>query len=202
MVRKALSAVARVNGRFGLQLAAKLLRGDADERLSRTRLDQTSTFGCLREHPFDWLQRLLRRCITAGWVELSGGTRPVVALTPSGRSVMRGDHPARLLLPSRSVPGPPAPSDSPRKRRKAKPDAEGLDQAGALLFEALRSYRLELSRAQGIPPYVIASDRALRELAQLRPTTLAELQLAHGIGPAKAKKYGHDLLRVVAAQRG
>ncbi len=202
MIRKALSAVARVNGRFGLQLAAKLLRGDSDERLSRTRLDQTSTFGCLREHPFDWLLRLLRRCITAGWVELSGGTRPVVALTPSGRSVMRGDHPARLLLPSRSVPGPPAPSDSPRKRRKAKPYAEGLDQPGALLFEALRRYRLELSRAQGVPPYVIASDRALRELAQLRPTTLAELQLAHGIGPAKAKKYGNDLLRVVAAQRG
>ncbi len=202
MVRKALSAVARVNGRFGLQLAAKLLRGDADERLSRTRLDQTPTFGCLSDHSFDWLLRLLRRCITAGWVDLSGGTRPVVGLTESGRPVMRGEHPARLLLPSRSVPSPPTASPTPRKRRQAKPEAEGLDQAGALLFEALRRYRLELSRVQGVPPYVIASDRALRELAQLRPTTLAELQLAHGIGPAKAKKYGHDLLRVVAAQGG
>ncbi len=202
MVRKALSAVARVNGRFGLQLAAKLLRGDADERLSRTRLDQSTTFGCLCEHSFDWLLRLLRRCITAGWVDLSGGTRPVVALSDSGRSVMRGDQPARMLLPSTSPPSPPPASDTPRKRRQARPDTERLDPAGALLFEALRRYRLELSRAQGVPPYVIASDRALRELAQLRPTTLAELQLAHGIGPAKAKKYGHDLLRVVAAQPG
>jgi ATP-dependent DNA helicase RecQ len=106
-----------------------------------------------------------------------------------------------MLLPSRSVPGPPAGANQPRSRRQAKPDTEKLDQAGALLFEALRSYRLALSRAQGVPPYVIACDRALRELAQLRPTTLAELQLAHGIGPAKAKKYGQDLLRVVAAHR-
>ncbi len=199
IVRKALSAAARINGRFGLQLAAKLLRGDADERLARTRLDQTPTFGCLGEYSFDWLLRLLRRCVTAGWIEFSGGTRPVIGLTPQGRGVMRDERPARLILPAALGPrGPVAPGPR-RQTRGAKPESEGLDQSAALLFEALRRHRLELSREQGVPPYVVASDRALRELAQLRPRTLAELQLAHGIGPAKAQKYGDGLLRVVAA---
>ncbi len=197
VVRKALSAVARVNGRFGLQLAAKLLRGDADERLARTRLDQTPTFGCLRDHSFDWLLRLLRRCVTAGWIDFHGGTRPVVALTGQGRAVMRGEHPARMLLPSTQSP-PRSAGPQARKRAPAQTDAGRVDSAAGELFEALRSYRLELARAKGVPPYVVASDRALRELAQLRPRTLADLQLAHGIGPAKAKRYGAGLLRIVA----
>ena len=44
---------------------------------------------------------------------------------------------------------------------------------------------------------MIASDRTLREIALLRPRNLQELELAHGIGPAKRKKYGAGLLAVV-----
>ena len=56
---------------------------------------------------------------------------------------------------------------------------------------------MELARAENVPPYVIASDRTLRDIALLRPTTLEELKLAHGIGPAKADKYGDGLLAIV-----
>ncbi|MBI1737021.1 MAG: HRDC domain-containing protein, partial [Candidatus Rokubacteria bacterium] len=48
-----------------------------------------------------------------------------------------------------------------------------------------------------VPPYVIASDRTLRDLARLRPRTLDELTLAHGIGRRKAESYGEGLLRVI-----
>ncbi|MHC4817082.1 MAG: HRDC domain-containing protein [Planctomycetota bacterium] len=49
-----------------------------------------------------------------------------------------------------------------------------------------------------MPPYVIASDRCLRDLARQRPHTVDELLLVHGIGPAKADRYGEGLLEVVA----
>ena len=67
-----------------------------------------------------------------------------------------------------------------------------------VLFEALREHRLTLARAEGVPPYVIASDRTLRELAEIRPQTLDALRLAHGIGPHKVERYGAGLLAVVA----
>lgn len=204
-VRKALSAVARVRGRFGLQLVARLLRGAADPRLERSGLDRIPTFGCLAEHSDDWLLRLLRRCVVAGWVDFSGGDRPVVMLTAAGRAVMKGERPARLVLPPRLLRSSTGrghagagrePGSTPgRARRSAGP--RELEGAEGLLFEALRAHRLSLSRQRGVPPYVIASDRALREIAQLRPATLADLELAHGIGPAKARKYGPGLLDVV-----
>jgi len=99
LVRKALSGVARVHGRFGLGAAAALLRGAKDPRLERLGLQHTSTFGILEKLGEEWLTRLLRRCVTAGWVDFFGGDRPVVILTEAGMAVMRGERPVRLLLP-------------------------------------------------------------------------------------------------------
>ncbi|MBW2392764.1 MAG: ATP-dependent DNA helicase RecQ [Deltaproteobacteria bacterium] len=203
VVRKALSGVARVHGRFGLQTAAKLLHGSPDERLANTRLDQTPTFGALSERAELWITKLLRRCVTAGWIDFIGGDRPVVVLTEEGVRVMRAELPARLVLPAAGAPKPlgrtPAGSATGRKaaagRAAAVPDA--LDEAGEALFEALRHHRLEVARAAGIPPYVVASDRTLRDLALLHPRNREELLLAHGIGPAKADRFGKGLLEII-----
>ena len=73
IARKALSGVARIHGRFGLGAAIALLHGDKDDRLARSRIDQTSTHGILARFPRTWLQRLLRRLVTAGWVDFAGG---------------------------------------------------------------------------------------------------------------------------------
>ena len=94
IVRKALSAIARIHGRFGLGAAAKLLRGSPDLRRARAGLDRTRTHGTLSEHSEDWLLRLLRRCVAAGWADFQGRDRPVIVLTEAGRAVMRGERPA------------------------------------------------------------------------------------------------------------
>ncbi|MBW2286873.1 MAG: ATP-dependent DNA helicase RecQ [Deltaproteobacteria bacterium] len=198
VVRKALSAVARIHGRFGIAAAAKLLRGEPDPRLVNSGLDRTRTFGILAERSEDWLLRLLRRCVTAGWVDFSGGDRPVVVLTEDGTAVMRGTRPARLLLPSDRRAPLHAGAGDPRTRRSADSvPSDELDAAAAGVFEALRGYRREVAHREGVPPYVVASDRSLRDLARLRPRSPAELQFAHGIGPAKAEKYGAELLAVI-----
>ncbi len=211
LVRKALSAVARVDRRYGLTAAVKLLAGVPDPRLQRAGLDRTPTYGSLRDHSEPWLTQLLRRCVTAGWVDFTPGDKPVVLLTGSGRAVMKGDRPARLVLPreheaaeaaaprsaggsaagaSRRAPGTGA------GRGPAEPDV--LPAEAASLFEALRALRSELARAESVPAYVVASDRTLRDIALMRPRGLEMLKLAHGIGPAKAERYGARILEVVA----
>ena len=202
VVRKALSAVARVHRRFGLQAAVRLLRGEADPRLERSGLDRTPTFGSLREHPEPWLMRVLRRCVTAGWVDFTTDEKPVVLLTEAGRAVMKAEQPARLLLPSRTSAAAGGASRSGGERggrRSSSVSAEAeMDGPAAAVFTALRAHRLSLSRAQGVPPYVVASDRTLREMAVLQPRTLGELMSVHGIGPAKADRYGRGFLETVA----
>jgi len=195
IARKALSGVARVHTRFGLQTAIALVHGDPDERLERAGLTATPTFGNLREHSREWLTRLFRRCVTAGWVSFSGGDRPVVILTEEGREVMKGERPARLLLPA--VTAARSTVTAPRPVRRA-PDADELDASGQRLFEALRAWRLGVAREAGMAPFMVASDRTLRDIARLRPRTPDELALAYGIGHHKAERYGAAVLRVVA----
>ena len=195
-VRKALSSIARIHGRFGMMAAVQLLRGVSDARLQRAGLDRVRTFGVLKDKSETFLLALLRRCVTAGWVDFIGQDRPMAVLTDVGQRVMRGELPARVLLPS----------DAPRERRArgevrgsgAAGGGEQLDAQGTRVFEALRALRLRMSQEAKVPPYVVASDRTLRDLATLRPRNMGELALAHGIGPAKAERYGAPLLACIA----
>jgi ATP-dependent DNA helicase RecQ len=186
-------------------MAVKLVHGDADPRLERAGLTRVPTFGNLRGRSEAWLLRLLRRCVTAGWVSFSGSDRPVVILTEDGRAVMKGARPARLLLPppeaargpGRSVPAAKAAGPTRLRPEPAGPAARP-DPAGEALFQALRRERLRVAQQEGLAPFIVASDRTLREIALIRPRTLAELRLAHGIGPDKAARYGALWLEVIA----
>jgi ATP-dependent DNA helicase RecQ len=193
IVRKALSGVARIHRTYGLTAAVKMLAGIDDARLQRGGLDQVKTFGALSEFPEHWVKKLMHRCVAAGWVEYTPGDRPLAVLTEAGREVMMATRPARIVLP---------PTDLPERRtqsreRRPKTDGTELDKAAQALFEQLRAHRLEVSKAEEVPPYVVASDRTLREVALLRPRTIAQLQQAHGIGPTKAERYGEGLLDVI-----
>jgi ATP-dependent DNA helicase RecQ len=214
-VRKALSGIARVHGRYGLSAAVKLLRGAKDERLARIGLDRVRTFGVLSTDSEQYLTRLLRRLVTAGYVVFSADERPVVLLTEQGRAVMNGSAPARVLLPERSAEGrrrsrsrsahdahhaaSPPPRPAGETRRVAEVEDPLTDDETRRLFEALRAHRLTIARSEAVPPYVVASDRTLRELARLRPRTAHELQQAHGMGPVKSARYGDGFLSVIGA---
>jgi ATP-dependent DNA helicase RecQ len=198
LVRKALSGVARVDRRFGLQLAVKLLHGDPDPRLDHTRLAASRTFGVLREHAPPWIARLLRRCVVAGWAGFTADDRPVLLLTHEGEAVMRGERPARLLLPPATSAVRHGRGDGPARRRSDADQGDVLDDAAQTTFEALRRWRLAGAQREAVPAYVVASDRTLRDIALLRPRTLDELMRAHGIGPQKAARYGAEILAVVA----
>jgi ATP-dependent DNA helicase RecQ len=181
-----------------------LLRGANDARLTRAGLERTATFGILRERSEDWLQRLMRRLVTAGWVDFSGDRRPVAVLTPAGREVMRGERPARLVLPSARVgrapgvaPGSPAPAGTRRKPRRAAREPDDVKPEDRALMEALRAHRLEVARASDVPPYVVAHDRTLRDIARQKPRTRDELLQIYGVGPVKADRYGEGFLDVV-----
>ncbi len=201
VVRKALSAVARIHGRYGLSAAVRLLRGERDERLARAGLEHTPTFGILREHTEDWLQRLARRLVTAGWVDFAGGQRPVAVLTAEGRAVMRAEKPARIVLPPTASPGAPTgarKAEGRRVRRRGAVSREArLAPADEALMDALRAHRLAVSRRLGVPPYVVAHDRTLRDIALLKPRSRDELLRAHGMGQTRVERFGDGFVETV-----
>jgi DNA helicase-2/ATP-dependent DNA helicase PcrA len=65
--------------------------------------------------------------------------------------------------------------------------------------ERLRAWRLERSKADGVPPYVVFHDSVLHQIAELRPASLGELSQIAGVGPSKLERYGDELLAALAA---
>ena len=67
------------------------------------------------------------------------------------------------------------------------------------LFARLKTKRLEIAKAQNVPPYVVFHDKTLFEMIKLRPKNLADLGGITGVGEAKIKKYGKVFLEVLGA---
>ena len=88
----------------------------------------------------------------------------------------------------------PAAATKPAKRPQAQPPT---DPVGAATFEALKAWRLERSRTDNVPAYVVFSNATLIELATHRPTTDAGLRAISGIGPAKLAAYGEAIKEVL-----
>ena len=90
-----------------------------------------------------------------------------------------------------------APALGTNVKKRAAITFEDLEGRDSDLFEELRRHRMEVAREEGVPPYVVASDRTLRDIALLRPVNSDELKMAHGIGPSKAERYGDGFIQVV-----
>ena len=89
----------------------------------------------------------------------------------------------------KEMPGVPLPSLGPK--------ASG--PADESIVERLRSWRLDRSRTDGVPAYVVLHDATLREIASIKPASIVELAAVKGFGPTKLERYGGDILGVVAA---
>ncbi|HVH42915.1 MAG TPA: HRDC domain-containing protein, partial [Labilithrix sp.] len=191
-VKKALSAVARAQRRGGLQAVAEMLRGIENDKTSRFGFTKLSTFGLFRERSHDWTLALLRALLAAGWIDLTPTEHPVPYLTLAGAAVMKGEAPARIVLPSERR--APASKRRTRGERASLPALDGDTQA---LFERLRARRAEIAKQSGMPAYVVAHDRTLADMAHKRPLTREALLCVHGMGPARVEQYGERFLDVL-----
>ncbi len=72
-------------------------------------------------------------------------------------------------------------------------------EPGDPVYAALKRWRLERAKADGVPAYVVFHNSTLAEVAARRPTTLNELASVPGIGPTKLERYGEDVMAAISA---
>ncbi len=191
LLQKALSCVARMNGRFGLGRVTLVLVGSRSKEVFDSQLDQLSTYGLLKEFGYDFTRELLRRLAAAGCIEVTSDEYPKASLTDFGREVMLAKKPLDIELP-------PAEKRKSGSRRSAEAAAVVPDAPyDARLFEALRQWRSKVADGMGVPAFLIYPDATLKELARHKPQTGESLLEVRGIGPAKARQFGAETLAVI-----
>jgi ATP-dependent DNA helicase RecQ len=196
-VRIALSGVGRLSGRFGVQRVAQMLVGSSVREVIDRGLDRIPTYGKLSLMGIEQVKDLLGVLADAGLLERRGieGGRPgafVLALTPEGRAVARGETRPELDWP-------PQAAARRRTRRTASAPAPAPDpsEADPAVLARLKAWRTEEARRRAVPPYVIFHDRTLAEIAAAAPADMDALARIKGMGPAKLATYGQALLQLM-----
>jgi ATP-dependent DNA helicase RecQ len=203
LTRQMLSAIARMNSKFGVGIVAEVLAGADTEKTARWQLQQLTVFGLLRVHPVKKIVAMLHRLMEAGLArqrDPDHNFRPVVELTAVGVAVMKGEQPPPATLSDLGGARiPSAPRETARRerseRRQAAADVdEQVDPETEKRFVRLRQVRLEMARERQLPPYCICHDKTLKLIARFAPTNPTALEAIKGMGPMKVKVYGEKLL--------
>jgi len=187
---KVLSGVARLKGRFGLGMAAKVLTGSEEKMILQFRLDRLSTYGllseCAQTEVQGWIRELIAKgCILSRRIAIGEKNYPVLQLTDRGRRVMAGGEEVRLTLTLKGL---------THAIKKAPASHKGSERE---IYEKLRELRTDLARKEKIPSYCIFQDRTLREMARVLPSTPDALLCIVGVGEVTLKKYGGPFLKLL-----
>jgi ATP-dependent DNA helicase RecQ len=182
IARKLLSAAFRTEMRFGVAHLAAVLGGDDNEKVRQFGHQRLSVFGIASPEELALLRPVARALIARDALrsDAYGG----LSFGPAARPILKGEEPLTITEPP------------PRKRRSRRGDSGPADP----MFEALRRARRELAEEASVPPYVVFHDATLRDIAEARPRTLAELQRIQGVGSAKLARYGEAMLAAIAAE--
>ena len=169
---------------FGAGVIAETLCGAVTDKVRKYHMDREATYGALKELTQAEVRERIRCLLESGVLEASPGPYPVLRLTEKAEDVVYGAAP--LLMRSEREKVPPS--------RSTPTELEGED---AELFRRLRALRARTARFQGIPAYMVFSDKTLREMAVRRPVTMAQLRAVGGVGSAKAERYGKQFLEEI-----
>ncbi|MDR9500999.1 MAG: DNA helicase RecQ, partial [Desulfurivibrionaceae bacterium] len=176
-----LSAIYRTGGRFGAGHIIDIVVGARTKRVKELGHTKLKTHGVGRHHPKPYWRQLVAALLAQGSLRAAGDKFPILEITPGGEDVLFGRASFALsrLIEEREQAGPSLAVE------------QGHDQE---LFAVLQEVRRQLALQEKVPPYVIFSDRSLREMCQYFPRNAQEMTVIHGVGMVKLERYGAPFL--------
>lgn len=190
--QKAISCVLRTEERFGVAYLIDVLLGKENDRMRNFGHDNVTTFGIGTEFSKPEWQSIYRQLVAMNMLRVDHARHGGIVVTEAGWQFLRDKQELRLRKYTGS-------HESPVKSERPRPAAVSFPrESDQRLFDALKAKRMELARAQNVPPYIIFNDKTLREMALHKPHDETEMGYISGVGGKKMERYGHEFLAVIA----
>lgn len=181
--QQVIALVKELGGRFGKGVVAQAVTGSQSQRMREIDAQSLEHFGALKKMSKQAAASLIDYLVATGILETAGAQYPVLRIAQAGWQVLDGEKKVTRRQEE-------APSRA-HTQLVESPDV-------AALFEKLRQKRRELADEQGVPPFMVFSDRTLHEMAQSKPQTQRDFLLVNGVGQRKLEQYGEAMMAVIS----
>jgi ATP-dependent DNA helicase RecQ len=182
--RMLLSTILRTEQKFGLHYVIDVLKGSREQRLLQNGHDTLSVYGIGEEYSKAQWMTIGDKLLELGAVQI--GEFKVYKLTPFGVEVIKGSHTIDLKKERLTV-----------QKAKAKRKVTYFDDYDVEMYDRLRELRREIASEKGIPPYIVFSDKTLKDLSVKQPDSKEAMLEVHGIGEVKFERYGEAFLEIL-----
>jgi len=170
--QKILSCVYRLDQRWGITVTAKVLAGSKSQKILESNFDQLSTYGIMPDYTIKEIKNLINLLIADDYLSQSGAKYPLLKLNKKSFQIMNGE----LNVQKRVE----------KEQQKVSEDSE--------LFIILKELRKEISKKEGVPPYIIFHDSTLKDMCRVLPENKKEMLGVSGVGEVKFSRYGQEFL--------
>ncbi|MBQ9043751.1 MAG: DNA helicase RecQ [Eggerthellaceae bacterium] len=189
--RAIMRCVHELRGRYGKGVVADVLRGSHNEKVRQFGLTNAKTYGILDESAAT-VKEIIELLVAGEYLEVSEGRYPLVGLGPRAREAATDEfrlHMKRVRKPAHAKPAKAASAKNVSSTAATLETGEQRE-----LFERLRFLRKQIADGEGVPPYVVFSDAALRGMCVALPKTPDEFLAVSGVGQVKLARYGKVFL--------
>ena len=187
--KKIINCIYESRGRYGKNIIMDTVLGAKTARLTEIGATEYKSYGVLESSNKNLLRRLIEELLLEGYI--ATGEYQVLKL----RDISRLKNTETKVLVKITD------EDKMAKRKeKPKSNKKGIDSLtskGFKLFDKLKELRLEIARAEKIPPYIVFNDKTLIDMCAKMPTTKSDMLNVSGVGENKYGKYGERFIAVI-----
>lgn len=192
MALKALSAIARTSEQVGVTMLIDILRGSSRAELIVKGYDRIKTYGAGRELSFAEWNSYLSQMLQLGIIDVAYDEANHLKITPYGHRILKGGETVRLSK-----------FYYENRQTKKKQTRQAVDvNPVEMLFGELKRLRTKVAAKEGIPPYLVFSDKTIMEMAKNAPLDMQSFADVEGVGEKKTVKYWKTFVAAIRKAKG
>lgn len=172
-----LSCLIRMGQRFGKNITAQVLTGSKNKKVTELGFDRLSTYGIMRDKGAKEVSDFIEFLISQELIGIEQGQFPTLYVSQKGKDILLG-------------------KDEVYRREAIQVKQVSKNDP---LFEALREVRKYIADTEKVPPFLIFSDAALKDMCAKVPKTSEEFLQVSGVGEHKLQKYGLEFIKAICA---
>lgn len=176
--------------RYGINAIIEAVHGSKTAKVHKFHLEQSPGFGSLNQVTLVRIRQILNDMLLKGYLYLTPGDYPILKMTDKGHNLIFGESDEKIILKL------PKEIEKAHTKQKQKKTAAAKAKY-PILFETLRKRRYEMAQKNHVPPYIIFSDKTLKEMSTYLPSTKEAMLQINGVGEKKYEKYGKEFMNLI-----